>query len=162
MATTSPPPDSKAVADEFVSIVTHAMKRSSSPMVEFAERHELSFTQLKLVFVLVDSAAPLSIGQLAETMGVSLPSAGRAVDGLVRQELATRSEDPEDRRVKLVEPTALADKEIHQVYEHRIATLRALLDGLTPEELNDLAAAIAPLRKKSLACPDSRSEQERR
>lgn len=138
---------SAAIAGEFVKLVSEVMRSSAAPMIDFVERHELSVTQLKLVFLIAGCDEPVSIGQLAERSGASLPAAGRAVDGLVRQRLATRTEDPEDRRVKLVASTPLAERGIEQIYERRISTLRGLLDQLTPDQLNELAAAIAPLRE---------------
>lgn len=153
---------SKAVADDFVAIVSQVMKRSSSPMVEFVERHDLTLTQFKLVFVIANHEEPVSIGHLAEVTGVSLPSAGRAVDGLVRQKLATRTEDPEDRRVKLVAATDLANEGIQKIYEQRTRTLCNYLDQLTPAQLTDLAVAIAPLSELTLACHPSKFETERR
>ena len=42
------------------------------------------------------------VSDLAEVFGVSVPSMSRAVDGLVKKRLATRVEDPDDRRVRRV------------------------------------------------------------
>ena len=123
------------------------MKRSSAPMVEFAERHELSFSQLKMIFVLANAEVAMPIGHVAETVGLSLPAAGRAVDGLVRQKLATRTEDPDDRRVKLVQITDKGTEGIQVIAEHRAAGLRELLEGLPEDELAAMASAVASLRK---------------
>ncbi len=68
---------SKAVAKDFISVVTRVMKHSSAPMVAFAEQYDLSFSQLKLMFALsnLDEAQP--IGRLAELteLGASSMSA---------------------------------------------------------------------------------------
>lgn len=150
----------RSVAEEFVSVVMHVMKQSSTPMVEFAERHDLSFTQLKLMFALANADEPLPIGRLAELSGASLPAAGRAVDGLVRHGLATRTEDPDDRRVKRVEITELGSTGMAAINESRIATLSDFLGGLSDTELAALADAVAPLRGLA-ENPESRTEVSR-
>ncbi len=148
MATSQAPrTTNKAVAADFVTVVTAVMKRSSAPMVEFVERYDLSFSQLKVMFVLATSEEPLAIGSIAGVTGGSLPATGRAVDGLVRLELATRTEDPSDRRVKRVEITPLGTSGMDQIFENRVATLAGILAGLTDEELGALADALVPLKQ---------------
>ncbi len=149
MATASQAPTttSKTVAADFLTVVTDVMKRSSAPMVEFVERYDLSFSQLKVMFVLATSEEPLAIGSIAGVTGGSLPATGRAVDGLVRLELATRTEDPSDRRVKRVEITPLGTSGMDQIFENRVATLADILDGLTDRELAALADALVPLKQ---------------
>src|SRR4051794_26035357 len=134
----SPNSASKAVAKDFIAVVTRVMKSSSAPMVAFAEQYDLSFTQLKLMFALsnLDEAQP--IGRLAEMTGSSLPSMGRAVDGLVRHGLATRTEDPLDRRVKRIEPTELGAQSMNAIYETRVNTLSEILDQLPSDQVDAL------------------------
>jgi DNA-binding MarR family transcriptional regulator len=144
-SSSSPGPDTAAVADDLISLFTSVLKRSSAPMVEFADRYELSFTQLKLMYVLANAREPLPIGRIAELTGGSLPSTGRAVDALVRHELADRSEDPDDRRVKLVQITKLGDSAMREIFESRISALRELLGQLTRDELAHLTGALTPL-----------------
>ena len=43
-----------------------------------------------------------SLKPVAEGLGLSLPSASRAVDGLVKRSLVARTEDPDDRRQRLL------------------------------------------------------------
>jgi len=58
---------------------------------------ELSMAQLKTLFVL-SNTGPAPIGQVAETLGISLPTASHLVERLVQARLAERTEDPLDRR----------------------------------------------------------------
>lgn len=140
--------DVREVADRFVGLISALMKGSSAPMVSFVEQYELGFTQLKTMFVLANARDPLPISRLAEMTGASLPAAGRAVDGLVRSGLVTRTEDPEDRRVKRVELTELGDEGMAAIYERRVEALRDLLDGLTATELETVSTAVETLRQK--------------
>jgi DNA-binding MarR family transcriptional regulator len=139
------------VAKDFIAVVTRVMKNSSAPMVAFAEQYDLSFSQLKLMFALsnLDEAQP--IGRLAEMTGSSLPSMGRAVDGLVRHGLVTRTEDPQDRRVKRIEPTELGAKSMSAIYEQRVNTLSEILDQLSGDQVDALALALAPLKPETEA-----------
>ncbi len=60
---------------------------------------ELGFSmpQLKTLMTLYDAGA-LSIGQIAETLGVGQPTASHLVDRLVQSDLIVRIEDAQDRR----------------------------------------------------------------
>lgn len=148
MAGNSSPPkvSAKSVADEFVAVVTNVMKRSSAPMVGFVEQYDLSFTQLKVMFALAGADRPLPISGLAKGTGGSLPATGRAVDGLVRHGLVTRTEDPDDRRVKRVQITQLGTDGMDEIQASRITALQNLLAELTQDDLAALSSAIAPLR----------------
>jgi DNA-binding MarR family transcriptional regulator len=139
----------EAAARDFIAVTTRVMKNSSNPMVAFAEQYDLSFTQLKLMFALgnFDEAQP--IGRLAEIVGSTLPSTGRAVDGLVRHGLATRTEDPLDRRVKRIEATELGAESMTAIYEQRVTTLSQILDQLTSDQVDALASALAPLNTET-------------
>lgn len=148
------------VADNFVSLVTQLMRGASAPMVEFAERHDLSFSQLKSMFVLSAAPAPIAISKIADATGASLPATGRAVDGLVKLELATRTEDQNDRRVKLIALTELGDQTMNEIYEHRVAMLRTLLEALTPEQLDAIDKAIQPLRERVASAQNPNCESQ--
>jgi DNA-binding MarR family transcriptional regulator len=145
----SPSSTTTDVAKDFIAVVTRVMKSSSAPMVAFAEQYDLSFTQLKLMFALSNLDEPQPIGRLAEMTGSTLPSMGRAVDGLVRHGLVTRTEDPLDRRVKRIEPTELGAKSMNAIYETRVKTLSEILDQLSSDQVGALASALEPLNTET-------------
>src|SRR5664279_6654866 len=60
--------------------------------------HDLTFGQLRLLFVLGQSG-PVSIGQLADMLGVADATASEFVDRVERRGLAIRSHRADDRRV---------------------------------------------------------------
>jgi DNA-binding MarR family transcriptional regulator len=138
-------PATAALVADLIAIYGFLMKHSSAPIVEFAEQHDLSFTQLKVMFILTAADDPLSIGRIGERTGGSLPATGRAVDGLVKHGLVDRSEDPDDRRVKLVAITPLGSDAMGQILESRAATLHAILGELPSDQIVALESAIAPL-----------------
>ncbi len=103
---------------------------------------DLTMTQMRTVALLGEADSPLAITDLADGLAVSLPTAGRAVDHLVGEELVERREDPEDRRTRLVELTdaGRALMEIHRtaITEH----IRGFSDNLPDGIAERLAAAI--------------------
>jgi DNA-binding MarR family transcriptional regulator len=145
----SPNSTSTEVAKDFIAVVTRVMKSSSAPMDAFAEQYDLSFTQLKLMFALSNLEEAQPIGRLAEMTGSTLPSMGRAVDGLVRHALVTRTEDPLDRRVKRIEPTELGASSMNAIYEQRVNTLSEILDQLSGDQVDALASALTPLKPET-------------
>ncbi|MDB4989129.1 MAG: MarR family transcriptional regulator [Myxococcaceae bacterium] len=68
-----------------------------------SEATGLSFTPVRALMRL--AAAPLTLSELAESLGTDAPAATVAVNVLVTRGLATRREHPSDRRAKLVSLT---------------------------------------------------------
>jgi DNA-binding MarR family transcriptional regulator len=60
-------------------------------------------TTQRLTLVELGLAGPLRVNDLAKRLGVSTATASRAVDALVEHGLATRAEDPDDRRALRVD-----------------------------------------------------------
>lgn len=109
---------------------------------------KLSFTQARLVFTLAHHDHPVAIGDLADAVGLSAASAGRNVEQLVRKKLIVRTENPEDRRVKLV---AVSDhgRELAQSHlKSKEDAVRKLLDALDSDQCLALAEALKPLSKE--------------
>src|SRR3954454_12739314 len=113
----------------------HYIWKHCSPQGGFLEVIDelgLSFSQLKALQYLSTARAPeLSLKQLGDQLGLSLPAVSRAVDGLVQRGLVTRTEDVEDRRMKRVRPTAEADALIASLIDVRFARLGRLAE--TPQ-----------------------------
>src|SRR5262245_60853909 len=74
--------------------VARALWRSTAPV--WTEL-DLSMAQLKTL-VILHNIGVVTIGQVAEGLGVGLPTASHLVDRLVQAQLAVRAEDPDDRR----------------------------------------------------------------
>src|ERR671925_1487084 len=91
------------------------MGGASSDVFRVIDESGLTFSQMK---VLVELDSPdedaRTVTALSEELGISPASASRAADSLVRKKLATRVEDPDDRRVRRLALTAggrdLADR----------------------------------------------------
>jgi DNA-binding MarR family transcriptional regulator len=141
----------------------HHVWKTCAPQGGFLEVIDelgLSFSQLKaLQFLSTTDAPELSLKQLGDQLGLSLPAVSRAVDGLVQRGLVTRTEDIEDRRMKRVRPTAEADALIARLIDVRFAELGKFVETLTPRERKKLADALAVLsEREDLSLPHKESK----
>lgn len=97
------------------------------------------------------SAEPRQITEIADGLGLSLPSVSRAVDGMVRSKLITRVEDPNDRRVRLIAIAPKGEKLVAELVSMRLAGLEAFTSTLTPAQRRKLDAAIDGLDSETIA-----------
>ncbi len=109
---------------------------------------DLSLTQLKALAQLKGRSEELSVREISEALGLSLATTSRTVDGLCRRGLVSRTEDLEDRRVKRVRLTAKGQATIDRVAAVRVATLQRLVETLSDEERERLAAALEPILER--------------
>ncbi|MEY2512812.1 MAG: hypothetical protein QOJ89_170 [bacterium] len=107
------------------------------------EELDLSLTQVKALVAL--SHDELSVKELAERLGLSLPGASRAVDALVSRELLDRREDPDDRRQKRLRCTDSGLEALRRLDEARLAGLAALAATLPDAQCKRLSSALRPV-----------------
>lgn len=133
------------LADELLVFVTHLMKGSQSDVLQVAAELDLSMSQLRALHVLEGAERPLALFELAERVGLSVAAMGRAIDGLVRVGLATRTEDREDRRVKRLAVTERGSDAILRLAAARREAVRRFSSTLTDDQRNALSRALAPI-----------------
>ena len=109
---------------------------------------ELSLTQLRALHVLTRDDETLSLKELADRLGLSLPAVSRSIDGLVQRGLVTRAEDAEDRRMKQVRATSEVPDLLDRLTELRLAGIEQFVGSLSARERSRLAAALAPLAER--------------
>jgi DNA-binding MarR family transcriptional regulator len=109
----------------------------------------LSFAQMKVLVELekADEDAH-TVTALSDELGISAASASRASDGLVRKKLATRIEDPQDRRVKRLALTARGRDLADRIISARVAGLEELTDSLDRDQRQKLEAALDALLER--------------
>lgn len=110
---------------------------------------DLSFTQARMIFIVASHEEPVAISDIAERLGLSVASTGRNVDQLVTKELLTRTENPDDRRVKLVELSARGRTLAEEHLRSKEDAVRRLLGRLDIRQCHALTSALAPLIHKS-------------
>jgi DNA-binding MarR family transcriptional regulator len=119
-------------------------RRSSAQLFEMVAELDSSFSQVKMMFLLEDGGEH-SVKEIAAHLGLSLPAASRAVDGLIQRGYVTRRESAQDRRSRLIALTEDGRAVVERVLRARLKTLEAFADELTPEEREALSTALLPI-----------------
>lgn len=129
-------------------LLRHLFLYDRGNLLRLIEESGLSMTQTKALLELGGLGAqtePRQVGDLAETFGVSVPSMSRAVDALVTDRLATRVEDPDDRRVRRVAITERGKELVQTLLVVRQAGMEAFAGSLSAAQRRKLDAAIDAL-----------------
>jgi len=129
-------------------LLRHLFLYDRGNMLQVIEESGLSMTQTKALLELGglgEAAQPCQVSDLAETFGVSVPSMSRAVECLVKGRLATRVEDPEDRRVRRVEITEKGKKLVETLVVVRQAGMESFAASLSAEQRRKLDTAVDSL-----------------
>jgi DNA-binding MarR family transcriptional regulator len=106
----------------------------------------LTMSQLKLLLVLHHSGG--SGGQeLARAMGVGLATLTGIIDRMVSQDLVTRREDPNDRRVRRIELTPHGTQLVDDVITSGTQRYQELLDRIEPAGLDVIHQAMLLLSR---------------
>jgi DNA-binding MarR family transcriptional regulator len=148
---------SKAAGNELAiklgAFVLRCMGGRGGDVFRMIDESGLTFAQMKVLVALEkpDEDAR-TVTALSDELGISAASASRAADGLVRKKLATRIEDPNDRRVRRLTLTAKGRDLADRIISARVAGLEEFTDSLEPSERNKLEAALdALLQRPELA-----------
>ncbi len=107
------------------------------PMVMRAIRHEMrSFRGSDLsvpkfrVLIFLNRHEGASLSEIAEHLGLTLPSTSKMIDGLVARNMVIRQMDPGDRRRVTLAPTALGRTAMQSALEATAARLAERLAAL--------------------------------
>jgi MarR family 2-MHQ and catechol resistance regulon transcriptional repressor len=90
--------------------------------------------QLKTLFILAHKN-PITIGQIAERLGIGIPAASYQVDKVVQAGLARRTEDTTDRRRTLTFLTSTGEGLIQQLFQGHEEQFRSWLNQMNPDDL---------------------------
>lgn len=131
------------LAGELARFIGQVMKGDQSELIALIAELDLTMAQMRGLFMLEAAGRGLALTELAPSMGLSIPAAGRAVDGLVRNGFVARSEDPLDRRVKRLALTDEGSATLTRVTEARLVGLRRFAASLGERERAALSAALA-------------------
>jgi DNA-binding MarR family transcriptional regulator len=140
--------EAQETAARLSALLRHLFLYDRGNMLRVIEESGLSMTQCKALLELGglgEEVEARQVSDLAETLGVSVPSMSRAVDGLVKKRLASRVEDSEDRRVRRVAITARGKQLVDTLLVVRQAGIEAFAEGLSAAQRRKLDAAIDSL-----------------
>jgi DNA-binding MarR family transcriptional regulator len=143
-ASISPAPAAAAeLAEDLLALWRLVLTAGSADAYAIFEALDLTLTQVKALNALV--SRELTVKELAEQLGMSLPGASRAVDALVARELLRRREDPEDRRQKRLLATDAGRDALRRLDEARLAGLAAFAATIPASQRKRLCAALRPI-----------------
>ena len=147
-ASVSPPADLDTVATDLGVLMKHLLVSSSRDFFAAVEKAGLTFTQVKCLHRLSDSEDPIPLNALSETLGLSGPAISRAIDGLVQRGEVKRTEDPRDRRSKLLTLSARGRRTIDHFVAIRLAGITRFVEELPEDERAALAAGLSPIARR--------------
>jgi DNA-binding MarR family transcriptional regulator len=107
---------------------------------------EMSLTSASTLATL-HRGGPMRLTELAANEGVTQPSMTTLVTNLERAGLVMRNSDPGDRRVVLVAITEAGREHVRQRRITGATSFSALLDQLSEEDMNALAAVVPVLNR---------------
>jgi DNA-binding MarR family transcriptional regulator len=132
------------------SLMLCTLSSEGGAVVRAIDKSGLSFPQMKVLVTLAsdEAAEPSTVKQVAERLGLSLPSSSRAVDELVKRGLASRTEDSDDRRIRRVSLTAAGHGVADELMAARLAGLESFVTSLSAVERRKLEAALDVLLQR--------------
>ncbi|KAA1431252.1 MarR family winged helix-turn-helix transcriptional regulator [Mycolicibacter arupensis] len=107
---------------------------------------ELTLAQLSILITLLDRG-PIRMTELAAHERVRTPTTTVAIRRLEKIGLVKRSRDPSDLRAVLVDITPEGLASHRESLANRHAALAAMLNRLSPEDLDTLTRALEPLER---------------
>jgi DNA-binding MarR family transcriptional regulator len=144
-------PEAQETAARMIALVRHLFLYDRGNQLRVIEDSGLSMTQCKALLELGglgQTAETWQVGDLAEVFGVSVPSMSRAVDALVKEGLATRVEDPDDRRARQVRITAKGKQLVETLVTVRQTGMQAFAATLSAAQRRKLDAAVDALMER--------------
>ena len=140
--------EAQETAARLTALFRHLFLYDRGNQLRVMEESGLSMTQCKALLELGglgQSAEAWQVSDLAGVFGVSVPSMSRAVDALVKKKLATRVEDPDDRRARQVRITAKGKQLVETLVTVRQTGMQAFTASLSAAQRRKLDAAVDAL-----------------
>jgi MarR family transcriptional regulator, organic hydroperoxide resistance regulator len=139
--------DSASLVDEAVQLLPQIVRRMQTTYTGFAEASGLTFGQMKALTYLYHNGRS-TIGEVADGLGLAMPTASELIDKLAERHLVEREINPHNRRQVHVWLTDTAMEFGRELYELRRGQIREAFSGLNPGEQ---AAVVRGLRALSEA-----------
>jgi DNA-binding MarR family transcriptional regulator len=123
-------------------VMLRCMSSDGGTAIRVIDESGLTFTQMKVLMTLSGVEESPTLKPIAEELGLSLPSASRAVDGLVKRGLVLRTEHPDDRRQRLLALTEDGRSLADRVVAARLEGLGQFAASLSDSERERLGEAL--------------------
>ena len=125
------------------------MRRSMHDFRDFTRDSGLSMSQISALFQIYHGGT-YGVSDIGEHLGVTNAGASQMIDRLVQQGLLERSEDPHDRRSRRLALTSKGLALVQSSIEARRRWLENLTTAFTPEQQEELSAALTLLTQAAL------------
>ena len=135
------PKDAERILDELGALVRQLARITGGP----EDTLSLTGTQRLAVYEL-GADGPLRLVDLASRMGVTAPTASRAVDALEEHGLVERQPDPADRRAQQIVLTPVGRARFDERNARVLAAFTPAARALSRDERVQLAALLARVR----------------
>lgn len=133
------------LAADLMEAIFPLLKDSQSELMAATAEFDLTFSQLRMLFVLDGVETDLAIHELADRVALSVAAASRAADGMVRTGLLLRREDIADRRIKRIGLSSAGNQAIEQIIAARRLAAERFVNKLNDPERAALASAVTIL-----------------
>lgn len=133
-------------------VMNRALRAAEDRLIRQVEAHGLSLTEFAVLEVLLHKGA-LPIGEIGGRILRASGSMTYVTDKLVQRGLVQRRPSDADRRVVLAQLTDEGRALIETVFPEHAATIRDLMQGLTPEEQETAADLLKRLGHHAQAQP---------
>ncbi|KQY58408.1 hypothetical protein ASD11_01720 [Aeromicrobium sp. Root495] len=118
---------------------------ASADAADLLVESDLSFSQARTLFVLGHADGPTPINEIAKRLGLSVATAGRNIDHMVKVGILDRHESPDDRRVKLVSLSKRGWEIVDQQFEQKRRAVRAFTERVPEDQAVALTEALRPI-----------------
>ena len=133
------------LAAELSSLWHFLMKGGTKPLYALLDELDLGMSHIKTLHTLADVGQEVSVKELAEHMGMSLPGASRVAEALHQRGYVDRREDEHDRRAKRLRITPSGLDVVERIDTVRLQSLEDFTASLTQEQRDQLHAALSSL-----------------
>lgn len=123
-----------------------AISRLSNGLRTHNANRDLTPTRLSTLSI-VESSGPIRVGDLAAMVGIAAPTVSRLIECLHRQELITRSPDPDDLRATRLTLSGTGRSVLAELRRRNTGFLADRMQQLGPEQLAVLDAALPVLER---------------
>jgi len=120
--------------------------------------HSVTLGQMEALMLLHEAAEPLTMGELAEALGMTPSSASQLIERLVRLGLVERLREEDDRRVVRVVVTTGARRKFDAMVRVRLRALGQLTAALSDTELRTLVELLQKLGSPVAVQPTTEKE----
>lgn len=151
--------DEVELADSLAAVLLGVVCSQTESDLNSLVETDLSMSQLRCLVTLAQDGQAMAIHTLAQRLGLTVATAGRAVDRLVAQELVIRREDPQDRRVRQVSLTTKGRQIVSGIDDARHRSLLTFVRSLRPTDAAQLLAALRPIVEQTSNSPHHLEEQ---